>query len=134
MKKNLFYLLLMITAAFVVLVGCSEEGSTSESSNGTDEGQETSSNSGEKPNIAVVLKGSDQEYFKLAEQGAKKAFEDMDVNGKFLAATTQTDTTQIINILEDQLIEKPDALVVMPSTEEQIPVLQRYEEAGIPVL
>ncbi|WP_068673456.1 sugar ABC transporter substrate-binding protein [Oceanobacillus sp. Castelsardo] len=131
MKKSMYYFLFLITVTFTILAGCSEEGNASRSDSGTESG---SDNGDGKPKVAVVLKGSDQEYFKLAEQGAKQAFEDFDVNGTYMAATTQTDTTQIINILEDQLIEKPDALVVMPSTEEQIPVLQRYNDDGIPVL
>lgn len=126
MTKTKYYLLTVFLVAILTLAACAEDGDASDSS---------SSDGGEgKPNIAVVLKGSDQEYFKLAEAGAKQAFEDFDVNGTFQAASTQTNTTEIINILEDLLVEEPDALVAMPSTEEQTPVLQRYREKDIPVL
>ncbi|MBP2076006.1 sugar ABC transporter substrate-binding protein [Oceanobacillus polygoni] len=127
MRKIKYQLFAIISIALLILAGCNGKGDAS--STGENDGNDDG-----KPNIAVVLKGSDQEYFKLAEQGAKQAFEDFDVNGTFLAASTQTNTTEIINILEDLLIEEPDALVAMPSTEEQTPVLKRYHEKGIPVL
>jgi ribose transport system substrate-binding protein len=126
MKSKIIKLITYIVIAMFIIAGCSQQDSTG--------GDSSSSSNSDGPKIAVVLKGSDQEYFKLAEQGARQAFEDLDVNGIFHAATTQTDTTQLINILEDLLIEKPDALVVMPSTEAQIPVLDRYRENDIPVL
>ena len=127
MKKHKYQLFTIFAIAVLILAGC----------NGQDDASATGENRGEdsgKSSIAVVLKGSDQEYFKLAEEGAKKAFEDFNVDGTFLAASTQTNTTEIINILEDLLIEEPDALVVMPSTQEQTPVLKRYHDKGIPVL
>ncbi|MCM3399529.1 sugar ABC transporter substrate-binding protein [Oceanobacillus profundus] len=125
--KLLKYRFVTLLTVLIVIAGCSGQ-------NGASATGENGGKANGKPNIAVVLKGSDQEYFKLAEQGAKQAFEDFDVNGTFLAASTQTNTTEIINILEDLLIEEPDALVAMPSTEEQTPVLKRYHEKGIPVL
>ncbi|GKV65853.1 MULTISPECIES: sugar ABC transporter substrate-binding protein [unclassified Sporosarcina] len=126
MKKKLF--LLIISAVLLLVAACSGTEGNAESSSGGDEKQ-----SG-KPTVAVVLKGADQEYFKLAEAGAKQAFKDFDVNGKFLAASTQTKEQELINILEDLLTDKPDALVVMPSTESAIPTLSKYTDKDIPVL
>ncbi|WP_342514888.1 sugar ABC transporter substrate-binding protein [Sporosarcina sp. FSL K6-1522] len=126
-KKQLITMLVSCVAVLLFLVGCSKgaaEGNKKD--NGTD-------NSG-KPKVAVVLKGINQEYFKLAEAGAKQAFEDFDVDGTFLAAASEVEAEKLINILEDQLNANPDALVVMPSTESTIPVLKRYQEKDIPVL
>lgn len=131
--NKIFSILLVF---FLLLVaGCGQEASnetnTTNSSAETEEkGQEESG----KPKIAVVLKGLDQEYFKLAEQGAKQAFKDFGVDGTFLAAASQTETEKLINILEDTLNKEPDALVVMPSTEAAVPVLEKYTEKNIPVL
>ncbi|MFJ7368818.1 sugar ABC transporter substrate-binding protein [Lysinibacillus sp. NPDC098008] len=122
--KYLFLLMLVL-----VLVACNDDSSagtsTDEGSSGGDSGQ---------PHIAVVLKGADQEYFKLAEAGAKQAFKDFDVKGTFLASSKETQEQELINILEDLLIQDPDGLVVMPSTGSAIPTLTKYHEKDIPVL
>lgn len=132
MKKKYFLTLsLVIISALMLLAGCGSSSSGNESEESADESID---NDSDKPTIAVVLKGSDAEYFKLAEAGAKQAFEDFDVNGKFLAASTQTQEQELINILEDLSTESPEALVLMPSTGSVIPTLSKYSDADIPVL
>lgn len=120
-------MLISFVAVLIFLSGCSE---------GTVEGSKNDNGSDKsgKPKVAVILKGINQEYFKLAEAGAKQAFKDFDVDGTFLAAASEVEAEKLINILEDQLNANPDALVVMPSTESTLPVLKRYHEKGIPVL
>lgn len=129
MKKNYLLFTLLLISAFI-LVACSDDNT----GDGAVQEEEINAGDEDAPQIAVVLKGSDQEYFKLAEAGAKKAFEDFGVNGKFLAASTQTQDQELINILEDLLTNDPDALVVMPSTESAVPTLAKYAEKDIPVL
>jgi ribose transport system substrate-binding protein len=134
-KKNRNSIFVILLALFLLLIsGCGKESTTSNATNESIKNKAPSQEENSKPKVAVVLKGIDQEYFKLAEQGAKQAFEDFGVEGIFLAAPTQTDTEKLINILEDTLNKKPDALVVMPSTEAVIPVLEKYNEKDIPVL
>lgn len=117
---------LLISMFALLLVACNAE-----SIDNSNNEKEESSN---KRNIAVVLKGADQEYFKLAEAGAKQAFQDFNVKGTFLAASKETQEQELLNILEDLLIQAPDGLVVMPSTGAAIPTLKKYEEKNIPVL
>jgi ribose transport system substrate-binding protein len=128
-RKEYLAVFTSLILVLFLLTGCGQ--GADEASGGNEE--ESNGDSG-KPKVAVVLKGLDQEYFKLVEKGAKQAFKDFGVDGTFLAATTQTDTEKLINILEDLLNKEPDALVVMPSTEAAIPVLERYKEKNIPVL
>jgi ribose transport system substrate-binding protein len=130
MKNRLMLTAITLLTAMLLLAGCGGQESNADSN---ESGNKAGDDSG-KPKVAVVLKGLDQEYFKLAEKGAKQAFEDLGVDGTFLAATTQTESEKFINILEDLINEEPDALVVMPSTEAAIPVLERYKEKDIPVL
>lgn len=131
-RKKLFSILASLLVFVLLLAGCGK--SSNETTSVTTEGEGESQNESGKPKIAVVLKGLDQEYFKLAEQGAKQAFNDFGVEGIFLAAATQTETEKLVNILEDTLNKEPDALVVMPSTEAAVPVLEKYTEKNIPVL
>src|SRR5690625_484031 len=137
MKKS--HLLLILSILFVfVLAACSEEesGDVMDEDNSNDGGTEDTIDAGDEDsvNIAVVLKGADQEYFKLAEAGAKAAFEDFEVNGKLLSASKETQEQELINLLEDLSTESPDAMVVMPSTEAAVPTLEKYAEKDTPVL
>src|SRR5690625_1811436 len=128
MKKN--YLLLILSIGFVfILAACSGD-----DTEGAAKEEVIGAGDADSPQIAVVLKGSDAEYFKLAEAGAKQAFEDFGVNGKFLAASTQTKEQELINILEDLSTELPDALVLMPSTNSVVPTLKTYSDNDVPVL
>src|SRR5690625_87469 len=128
MKKN--YLLLILSIGFVfILAACSGD-----DTEGAAKEEVIGAGDADSPQIAVVLKGSDAEYFKLAEAGAKQAFEDFEVEGKFLAASTQTQEQELINILEDLSTDDPDALVLMPSTGAVIPTLEKYAADDIPVL
>lgn len=122
-KKKFIAMLVSFVAVLLFVAGC-----------GNEEVEGVSADDGGKPKVAVVLKGINQEYFKLVEAGAKQAFKDFDIDGTFLAAASEIETEKLINILEDQLNDNPDALVVMPSTEAAVPVLNRYLEKDIPVL
>jgi len=133
------YLVLILSLMFIIfLTACTEEGSgdiTGEA-NDNEGGTEDTIEAGDEDsaNIAVVLKGADQEYFKLAEAGAKAAFEDFEVNGKLLSASNQTQEQELINLLEDLSTDNPDAVVVLPSTESVVPTLEQYAEKDTPVL
>lgn len=134
-----YSILLLLLISLLVLGACSEgggNGDVTDDSSGVDGGvsDEVEASDDDAPTIAVVLKGSDAEYFKLAEAGAKQAFEDFGVNGKFLAASTQTKEQELINILEDLSTELPDALVLMPSTNSVVPTLKTYSDNDVPVL
>src|SRR5690625_4696195 len=120
MKKS--HLLLILSILFVfVLAACSEEesGDVMDEDNSNDGGTEDTIDAGDEDsvNIAVVLKNADQEYFKLAEAGAKAAFEDFEVNGKLLSASNQTKEQELINLIEDLSKDNYDAVVVLSSNE-----------------
>ncbi|PKG22317.1 sugar ABC transporter substrate-binding protein [Niallia nealsonii] len=86
-----------------------------------------------KPKIAVVLKGTKSDYWKIIVAGIERAFDNYGVEGKFLAS----DNTKMnqIDILKKVLKEKPDALIFSPEDAKlPIPILKEYEKHNIPVL
>jgi ribose transport system substrate-binding protein len=129
--RNIKLLSTLFSVMLLLLAGCNG-GVDSESGTQKTEGNDIEDG---KPKVAVVLKALNSEYFKLMEAGAKKAFEDLEVDGTILAPSNETEVEKQINMLEDLLNRDLDALVVMPSqSDAAIPVLEKYKAKGIPVL
>lgn len=124
--RNIKLFLSLFSVMVLLLAGCNG-GLDSES-----ETQKPVANDNEdgKSKVAVVLKALNLERFKLMEAEAKKAFEDLGVDGTISAPSNET--KKQINILEDLDL---DALVVMSSQSDvAIPVLEKYKAKDIPVL
>jgi len=86
-----------------------------------------------KPKIAVVLKGTETDYWRILIAGLEKAFDNHGVEAEFLA-TDNTNMSQT-KILQQVLKEKPDALIFSPeNTKLAIPILKEYKKQNIPVL
>ncbi len=89
----------------------------------------------DKPEIVVVLKGSDIQYWKIVKAGAEKAFKDFGVQGKVVAPETTYPAENQIRILKNVLKEKPKALIVaLTEPSITVPVLKEYKKNNIPVL
>ncbi|MCM3569881.1 sugar ABC transporter substrate-binding protein [Neobacillus mesonae] len=134
--KRLFLLKIPIVALLILMAACGKQSTDPANSySSVSETDDWGSNKG-KPKVAVVLKALNSEYFKLMEYGAEKAFKDLDVDGKVMSPSNETEVEKQINMLEDLLNNKSlDALIVMPSQSEAvIPVLKKYKEKDIPVL
>jgi ribose transport system substrate-binding protein len=88
-----------------------------------------------KPKVVVVLKDSNNQYWKIVKAGAEKAFNDFGIDGKVLAPEFTYPVVNQINILEQVLKEKPNALIFAASQPSiAIPVLKKYKKNHIPVL
>lgn len=89
----------------------------------------------DKPNVVVVVPRLDIEYWRIFESGAKKAFDDFDIDGKVIAPDSAYPITNQPDVLKKVLTLNPDALIValfQPSV--AIPVLMEYKKKDIPVL
>ncbi|MGM0876966.1 MAG: sugar ABC transporter substrate-binding protein [Bacillota bacterium] len=90
-----------------------------------------------KPKVVVVLKTveTESEYWKIVGSGAKKAFQDFNIDGQVIAPNLESQVSEQVDILKDVLKTKPDALIVasiQPSA--NIPILEEYKKNNIPVL
>ncbi|CAM4383398.1 sugar ABC transporter substrate-binding protein [Paenibacillus alkaliterrae] len=87
----------------------------------------------ERTKVFVVLEGLDSEYWKIVESGAKKAFNDLNIDGKVLTPDSIIPTKE--KLLKNVLQQNPDALIVTPHNPSPIiPILTEYKENNIPVL
>ncbi|WP_342048103.1 sugar ABC transporter substrate-binding protein [Bacillus sp. OTU530] len=117
MKKKL-RILLISSLFLVILIGCIVKFCKAE----------------DKPKVVVVLKDFNSEYWEITKAGVEKGFRDFDVDGKVIAPKDGTVESQR-DMLENVLKEKPDVLIVSPTSPDRIiPVLGKFVKTNIPVL
>jgi len=114
--KYLIHLLLILTLGCVIFMGCSKKQADVQ--------------------ITLIPKALDSEFWQSLRAGAEEAAKEYpDVTLSVLAPTREINIDQQVNILEDQIIRRPSALVVAPcGTAEIIPVLEKAHTKDIPVI
>ena len=115
----------------MAVVGCSSSGTPSTATAKVD----GAAGQSKKPKVTVILKTLSSPYWKYVQAGAQKAFKDFNVDGTVLGPASESQVIEQVNMMEDALNQKPDALVVAPTQPSTtIPVLKKYKDKGIPVL
>ncbi|WP_047152675.1 sugar ABC transporter substrate-binding protein [Aneurinibacillus tyrosinisolvens] len=128
--KKIFMATSVVSMLMASVVGCSSGSSQPTASKEAEAPKE-----GGKPKVAVVLKTTSSQYWKFVEAGAKKAFQDLGVEGTVVGPAAESQIMEQVNMMEDVLNQKPSALVVAPTQPATaIPVFEKYKQAGIPVL
>lgn len=88
-----------------------------------------------RPTIALVLKTLNNPYFIEMEKGARAAADRLGVNLIVQAADRELDVERQMQICENLIQRKIDALCVTPSgTREIIPAIVKANASGIPVI
>ncbi|MEM1505614.1 sugar ABC transporter substrate-binding protein [Domibacillus sp. 8LH] len=108
----------------LLLAGCGEENSaTSSQGNGGSE------------KISVILKASNEEYWKIAERGALDAGEKYGIDVKVMAPASETQVDQQISMIQDQFTSGTSALVLAPSQPTTVlNALGQYKDSDTPVI
>lgn len=129
--KKCVLVMLLVTAMAVVLPGCdkgkaavsNEKVNAEESGNASEE----SLKDGEGIKMAAVFKTLNSEYWGNVKDGAMKAASELGIECTILGANDETQITEQVTILEEQLSLGIDALVVAPIEESAvIGVLEPY--------
>jgi len=85
--------------------------------------------------IALVMKTLTNPFFIEMEKGARRAEQELGVSLVVKTAAQETSIQQQIEIVEDLIIEKVDAIVIAPGDSvELIPVLKKAQDNGITVV
>jgi ribose transport system substrate-binding protein len=89
-----------------------------------------------KYNIALVTKALDSEFWQVMKEGAEEAaLAEADVALTVQAPQREINIDQQVSIMEDLILRKVSVLAVAPAgVSELIPVLDKAQAAGIPVL
>jgi len=119
MKKILTILVILITITSVVFVSCQR-------------GDKTSS---DKLTIAIVMKTLNHPFFIDMQLGAEKAADSLGVNLIVQGAEREVDVEKQMQIIENLIQRKVDAICVAPSgSRELVPAIVKANQANIPIL
>ena len=85
--------------------------------------------------IAVICKGTQHEFWKTVEQGAKDAGEELNAHITFEAPENESQIGAQVELVEKAIDNKADAIVLAPLDTVQLnEVIEEAESKGIPVL
>lgn len=124
--KRIILILLFVTMLGIVLTGCNT--SDGENDNG-------SSDSKSKGVIGVIPKSTLYDYWQYVRVGAEEAAKAEGYEIIFQGTAEDTDAEGQVNIVEDFITQGVEAIAISPTHPDSlIPVLERADEAGIPVI
>ncbi|CAM4324526.1 ABC transporter substrate-binding protein [Paenibacillus tarimensis] len=134
MKKRIGFKLLIVFA--VVLLTACGNGSDSSTGNGSTAAAGSKAGTAQgKPYIPVISKGFQHQFWQAVKQGAEKAAQELDVSITFEGPETESQVDKQIEMLQAALDKKPSALAFAAlDSQASLPLLQRAQEAGIPVV
>lgn len=88
-----------------------------------------------RPTVALVVKTLNNPFFNDMQQGAEEMARELELNLIVQAAEREIDVEQQVQIVENLIQRRVDAIMLAPSgSREVIPVIARANRAGIPVL
>lgn len=118
--KNISLIMLVLTGvSLLALTGC----------------QRGDKQAGDGPMIALVMKTLNNPFFVDMQMGAEEAAKALNVNLVIQAAEREVDVEKQMQIIENLIQRKVDALCITPSgSREIVPAIVKANRAGIPVL
>lgn len=88
-----------------------------------------------KKEIGLVMKTLTNPFFVEMEKGARHAEKDLGLTLKVRTAAQETSIEQQIQLVEDLVVAKVDAIVIAPGDSQRlVPALKKAIDAGIPVV
>lgn len=87
------------------------------------------------PTVALVVKTLNNPFFNDMEDGAEEMARKLELNLIVQAAEREIDVEQQVQIVENLIQRRVDAILLAPSgSREVVPVISKANEAGIPVI
>lgn len=118
MRKFITILAVLLVAASTVFINCQR-------------GKEKAS---DKPTIAIVMKTLNHPFFIDMQLGAEKAADSLGVNLIVQGAEREVDVEKQMQIIENLIQRKVDAICVAPSgSRELVPAIVKANKANIPI-
>lgn len=130
-RKSLTLVSLLLVGLLMVLAACGGSGGSQSSSGAEQKGQQTA---GKKYKIATVVKLTGVAWFDRMNEGIKKFGADTG-NQTFMQGPQKADAALQVQIIEDLIAQKIDAICVVPFSAEALePVLKKARDKGIVVI
>lgn len=127
---------LVCSLLLALLAGCNASNDRSASAVTTAEPQPPPAAArGADKNVALVMKTLTNPFFVEIEKGARRAEKELGFKLIVKAASQETSIEQQIQIIDDLIRDKVDAIVIAPGDSQRlVPVLRRAQSAGITVV
>lgn len=133
MKKNL--LLLAFTSLMVVACGDSGSPSVSTATQTPASAPAPAQPEKRKVRVALVMKTLTNPFFIEMEKGARRAEQTLGIELLVKTAAQETSIEQQIQIVDDLIADKVDAIVIAPGDSQRlIPVLKKAVDSGIKIV
>lgn len=88
-----------------------------------------------RPTVALVVKTLNNPFFNDMQRGAEETARKLEINLIVQAAEREVDVEQQVQIVENLIQRRVDAILLTPSgSREVVPVIARANRAGIPVI
>jgi ribose transport system substrate-binding protein len=85
--------------------------------------------------VALIMKTLTNPFFIEMEKGARKAQQETGIDLQVLTASQETSIEQQIQLVENQIAAKVDAIVIAPGdSQRMVPVLKKAQDAGIKIV
>lgn len=124
---------LMLVLPLLGLAACGEGGSPSVSTVARSEAPTVvAAPAANKPRIGLVMKTLTNPFFIEMERGARRAEKALNIDLQVKTAAQETSIEQQIQIVEDLISAKVEAIVIAPGDSQRlVPVLKKAADAGI---
>jgi ribose transport system substrate-binding protein len=87
------------------------------------------------PKVALIMKSLTNPFFIEMEKGARRAEREAGIELQVIATSQETAIEQQIQLIEDQIKRKVDAIIITPNDPQRlVPALKRAQDAGIKVV
>lgn len=135
MKSKPLTLLLALLLMTLVFVGCSSSSEEEAVDTAPASDSDSAADAEEQRYIAVISKGFQHQFWQAVRTGAEQASEDYDVTITFEGPETEAQVDKQVEMVQAALDKNPAALCLAAlDTQALIPLLEKAEEAGIPVI
>lgn len=137
--RRRFLPLISLFASMALLGGCSDNQSTSKTSETTTGATPAAASSpaetaGKKLTVAVIPKGLTHVFWQSVKAGAEKAGKEFNVDIRWDGPQKESDTPGQIAVVENQITAKVDGIVLAPLDKAAlVGVIKKSKEAGIPL-
>ncbi|MBA4380929.1 MAG: sugar ABC transporter substrate-binding protein [Sideroxydans sp.] len=85
--------------------------------------------------VALIMKTLTNPFFVEMEKGARKAQQETGIDLQVMTASQETSIEQQIQLVENQIAAKVDAIVIAPGDSQRlVPVLKKAQDAGITIV
>jgi len=126
---------LLLAGSLALLGACSDSSTQAVKSVATVAPAVATTPKAHAPKVALIMKSMTNPFFIEMEKGARRAEREAGIELQVVATSQETAIEQQIQLVEDQIKRKVDAIIITPNDPQRIvPALKRAQDAGIKVV